>query len=513
MVFGCFSLDELISYAKAVDNAWKEIGDSTAARILASAGQSSVTDPDDQRLRMLQTSVSRRTTEKASQNTLNNALLELLLARLKGRRLKTAHLKGLSGCHLVISRLRELRVFPHGDHIRWVKEIHRLNPEIKWHFLVLSGGVGKINDPELLDGLRGSLDACLKFQSDFCELQKIAAMCHPDFRMKLEIQFLTDVLLQNILDSRPILKHLAKLTATVHDEQSFRALDAVCKDYKFDMALAISDGCRLLSTCSHVPSSLVDLQMLSPTADELLWVEQIGNQQSLTISINGVSDIQTVSNLTNSRLVLRNLDMQKPLRSERDVFLFKQICKAHPNMVFSILLERADPVKYLRDLPMGMDVNLDSTPIYCRAWAISHPPDADDDDCHYRAVRWQPTHAQQNLVISTYADRLLYLKDLDLSRTSQICLRLTDAVFDYKLMAEICGQCPNLEEFALLTDFHLTEHLVVLSRILQETIDNRTWPSLQSFTIYSPNHEFFALDLPNFTKVTSDNMWQWRKEY
>lgn len=514
MILRCLSLDELISHAKAVDYAWKETLDIVSKGMLSSLGLSSpATQSEKRRQKKVRKSINKEVAAKACADSYNNALADLLSTRMSGRRLKVAHLKELSHCHLVVPQLRELYVFPHSNHIRWVKKIHRLNPEIKWHFLVISGDLGKINDPKLLDGLKGSLDIVMESQEDVYKLKEICKKSHPDFKLKLKITPQADVRLQDLIGSSCILKQLARLTAVVRREKDFLSLDAACKDYRFDAVLAIADSCHLLQECAHLPSSLVDLEMLYPTREELLWVEKVGKQSKCQLALRSVDNIQTVRNFTNSRWALRDLAIETPLNSDADVTLFKEICKAHPNMTFKITLGQAELLEHLHDIPVGMDLFLYSgMPIFCRASNRTCTSDTDDDDVDNLAIRWQPRHVQQNLEISCDSDSLRYVQSLDLQRSTKFSFFLTEDDFDCKLLVDILSKCSNLKQLLIGTGIS-SRDFGELPVLLQKALDHQSWPCLELLTICSFSGNFFNLKLPNFTKKTGDNMWRWRNKY
>lgn len=518
MILEFFSLEELISRAKAVNEAWEKTLGNVSKSIFLTSKAPPTAESEDQRLGKVKESVFKKVAKKAGEDTLNQALADSLSARVSGRRLKEAYLQDLSGCPLIVAQLRELCLIPYGDHIRWVKEIRRLNPDINWHFLVISGGLSKINDSELLDGLRGSLDIYLETQDDVRELEGICENCHPDLRLKLKITPHAGVFLPDVVKSGSIVKQLAKLTADVREERDFDSLDVACKEFEFDTALAISKSCHHLQKCAHLPSSLVDLEMLYPTSDELSWVEEIGRKQpGFQLALRPVDNVQTVSTFTNSRLALRDLAIAEPLTSQADVSLFRQICQAHPDMAINITLENATLLRMLHDLPMGIDVLLRSgKTAYCNAAIITLTPDSDDDYVEHLAKRWQPSHVQQNLKVSCDSDRLPYLLDLDLPRLSELSLLLNGNDLDYALLRQTLSQCSGLKQLLLRTGSSSTRSrrdLYELRGFVQTAVANQSWPNLELFAIRSLNHKFFDVDLPiNFVKETEDHVWRWRRQ-
>lgn len=115
MILEFLSLEELISRAKAVNEAWEKTLGNVSKSIFLTSKAPPTAESEDQRLGKVKESVFKKVAKKAGEDTLNQALADSLSARVSGRRLKEAYLQDLSGCPLIVAQLRELCLIPYGD--------------------------------------------------------------------------------------------------------------------------------------------------------------------------------------------------------------------------------------------------------------------------------------------------------------------------------------------------------------------------------------------------------------
>lgn len=504
IILSFFSVGKLIEYAQALEDAVLVRPGQVMRRIMGTLGS------EDECSRRIRDSVWKKASESVSGHSLFAALLDLLLAKLNDKPLVLAQLRELSRCHLVVPWLIELGLNPlHKDHLTWIRDIHNQNPNIRWHLVIASGDLNIINDFELLGELKGTLDTGVQSPEDLQELVETCKKCHPDMRLQLKLHGYGNLTIEHLIDCTPVLKRLTKLTAPARNEKELRALDRICAEFTFDTALNIGTCCRVLRTCEHVPSTLVDLAIVCPTRDDLSWIEEIGRQDEPQLAIRLVDNVQTVSDMMLSRWKLTVLRIEDSLNDKTDVVLFKQLCQAHPNMELDVGLGHARLLNLLLpDLPMGMTVlhNIDGD-VTCTAVHLQQQTlDAD-----LFTLRWQPRVIQQDLQISCHQDCLRYLVNVDLSSLSKLTLLLTDdADLNETVIATILNKCPSMEYLVIDTD-RRSGGLGEFPRILAKALD-RNWPRLSNFTIRNSHSVFFPIILPGFVAETEQYLQLWRRK-
>lgn len=490
MILSFLSVDQLIPRARNLVEARQASAGKSSKGITVSAGASPAT-------------------KVVAEDTLMNAWTDMLLAKLNDRPLRPGLLKDLNDCHLILQRVKRLWLNPLDTrHVFWLRAIHRLNPNITWDIVVDDGNLELVRDLKNLEGLAGTLDIAVESQDDLSELSEICARSRTNLKLKLRISPYGDVKIEHLLNRNPILERLVRLTARAKTENELRSLDRICAANRLDTALSVGACCGVLRSCKYVPSTLVRLKVRFPTKDDLLWIEGIGRHHALELTIRNAHNVRLVSECVPSRRTLTLLRADSPLNNAADVLLFKQLCKAHPNMEFEVELSHGGLLGLLLDnLPMGLNVfHRSGQTICCRA---EYQRTLDDDDDGLVSLRWQPrTILQRDLRLSCDQDCFKYLLNADLSRLRQVNLFLTDdAELDCRVINAMFAKCVNLEYLLIDTDKRsadLGEFPGILARALDQY-----WPKLNRFTIGNSDGRFFHIDLPNFVSETDEYSQDW----
>lgn len=250
----------------------------------------------------------------SEKDLLNNALADLLATKLADEPLDVTNLRDLSRCHHVIPRLTTLHLCPlDKEHVPWIKKIHSMNSSIKWNLDTASHNLSLLNDSEVLEGLRGKLTIRLDNQECLCTLENICETCHPDLGLELMIDAAADVRIQHLQKYDSILKRLLRLTAdlsitNIPTQHELSFLDRICGNHTFKLALNIEKDFRLLRTTTHVPGSC---------------------------------------ERTRTQWVLKKEGVAEYLETEKDVSLFKEICKTHPDVKYDVTLKNAGLLRVL----------------------------------------------------------------------------------------------------------------------------------------------------------------------
>lgn len=437
-------------------------------------------------------SVWARATEKVSGDPLSNAIADILAIKMMNVRLDAIDLKSISYRCQVVSRLRKVSLCTmDGGYIFWFDKIRKLNSNLIWDLgNIKASDLEQICGLEVLNGLTGSMETSLCNQESLHFLEIICRKCHPNFRLKLNMHAISDgTLIWQLGNCTPILARLMTLslqfgildlhttdtnTPDSSAEDGVRALNTICENFKFELKLDIAN-CRSLRGCTHVLKSLVDVELSSPTGDDIAWLDAVGEQSALQMAFDSVNNVQIARHCAQSRCALRYLGISSPLTGAVDILLFKQICKAHPNLQFQVALWHEGLSSLLRDFPTNITLYLFSSLISC------------------------DSHLAEGLEIVCYHGCLQYLQGLDLSLLRCLELILSD---DYELnntlITTIFDRSPNLEELMINTDSR-DGTLGEFPGLLQTALDEN-WKNLKTFTITNIDNVVCDIRLPAFTE-------------
>lgn len=138
----------------------------------------------------------------------------------------------------------------------------------------------------------------------------------------------------------------------------FGALDAICRDFTFDLAINVVNDPQHLRTCSHIPNNLVELTMRDPTKNDISWLVKYETKNGYGLILEDVDDIRDLSDLTRSRSVALQYMHTADLKDAADLALFNQIRRAHPNTGFKLGFKLEMLSQFLLDRPEDVNVYL-----------------------------------------------------------------------------------------------------------------------------------------------------------
>lgn len=487
MILDYLRFDELLEAIKASGEASRILSRKVTVKILGEVQKNSEAiavsqDAWDEYSEKVWETVSRKI---ASKNTFNEALLDSLVAQLSHKRLHATELHSLSNCRPAISRLKEVSLHPLGyHHLLPFKEIRKLNPSIKWNLVIDYRRLDSINDPEILNVLQGSLKTTVTNQNNLRGLAEICGRCHPSFRLELQIiHAMGNIpLLRDLIGCTSILERLVKLVTTSSTEDHFQSLDTICticECSNLELALDIGDSCQLLRNCIHVPERLVDLKLRYPTKDDLLWLGNIKRQRELQLQLRSVNSIQTLSDCSmGSRWVLSYLLIERHLRSEEDIFLFKLICKQNPNLYFDMALANASLMRSLLGISsMAMNLSL-----------------------HGDGVVFCETAFRKGTQVTCELNCLRYFLGLNLSLMTNLQIYCSAGFFLDSTLVEtlvtILKQSPNLEISYIHTD-EGDQELGEFPALLEQALDVH-WKNHETLPRFDTDGCCYAFDITFF---------------
>lgn len=215
MIWSYFDFHALLERTKAVNDDFRQLSSNVTEKILPEAQENGETTAASQEAWR---QYSEKVWEKVSEDTLNNALVHSLVSQLSQQILDANDLQILSDCALAIPQLREVNLYFLRDCIPSFKKIRQQNPNTKWNLYASHHKLDRLNDSEILDGLRGSLKtAALNDQEDIECLRQICKQSRPDFHLELTIRDMTsDFQIPHLVEYTPILERLVDLTALVY---------------------------------------------------------------------------------------------------------------------------------------------------------------------------------------------------------------------------------------------------------------------------------------------------------
>lgn len=534
-------LENLLSWAMAMEDVWEAMADKTARRILDEglSDSATATNNREQYPKDIQERIRQKVAEKAAEDSLSDALsctvATVVSQKWLGLYYRTAtYLDDLSRSPQVIAKLKGLHLELNSiQQLDSVRKIHEMNPDIRWHIIMNSINYA-IEDMALFGAMKMTLAVPLRNHDELQQTQKLCDKSRSGL-LKLELDVVItvvsgrDAYLHEVLDCTPIMQHLAQLETTVYEEHEFRALDAARREYAFDTVLNVAQSCHLLRGSSHVPSSLVELEMDTPTAAELSWLMQEAGKPGISprpqLIIENVEYVQMLSILTHSYWSLAYVSIVEHLSSETDVSLFRQLYIAHAGMSFKMVLENADLLRFLlRHEPPGYlsVTQFEDGMFMCTGVYERYVPSEDlydhrhrhhHHDCDSATTRRISRHRQvQDATLDVSCDPtfLPQLLDMDLSRVNDFAVFLADEEIDYASLATVFRKCPSLKILGLWDYREESSDFGALPGVVQEAFD-QYWPHIENLLIYSQERHFFELDLPGFIKNTTGSFRAWTR--
>lgn len=377
-----------------------------------------------------------------------DSLISFVLANLNRRSFNAGVLEDISHCRTIIPRLSVLcpRCFS-AKHVPAIADIHGLNPNIKWYLSIDDGFPKQDLNFQLPEGLKGNLDSVVYTKNTLDKLEAIFTKSHSDLTLHILMNNAesAEVQVQNFIDRTVLLQHLVKLTLITPTEEDMYALEKICENFDFDLDLRTNLSYRFLQSCKLAISRTVHLELVSATEDDVYWAAALEGQPGL--SFIDVETVRHAAPLVHSRSQLHCICIDTPLDSE-GVALFKQICKAHPNVVFNITLERAGLVEPLQGLPMGVTIMTkhDDNLIHCSAGETANGNGDYDDNGD------SLFNVQKATVLNCPLEDLPSFLDMDLSSLTELRLRIMGTPrLDGDLVRRISTSLPRLDSLLIVT--------------------------------------------------------------
>lgn len=328
-------------------------------------------------------SVARKSAEKASGDVLVNAFIDFLVSAVGRESLEVTDLNVLSRCDMLIPHLEKVNAAAISDDCNAnasFAKIRQLNRNAVWTLdHTDEDNLQWMCDSKALDGLMGTMAIDLRHSQNFPLLSSICERCHPEcFALKLHLRNRSNEPLQDLAHHKPILRRITYLLCaspspinfpTVWPDDNgnpepqdsetrsyFKALDAICHDFTFDLELNVGINPQPLRTCTHIPKNLVGLTVDYPTKHDISWLVEYETKGMYRLQLHYANDINDFGDLARSRCAeLRLLRLTKPLKDAADVALFNQLRRAHPNAEFKFELKTKDLSQFLLlDLPKDM---------------------------------------------------------------------------------------------------------------------------------------------------------------
>lgn len=354
-------------------------------------------------------------------------------------------------------------------------EIRKLNPSITWDLPVLRCDLPLMAESEALDGLIGRIETSAYSLEDLDNLNKVCEKCHPTLEVDLELdisKYKTDNIcpIQLLAAYTPILKRLRKLDPEVifpgglESEQAVSCLDAICEQYDFALVMeGASDCCKLCDGRAHILRRLVKLHVSDPQTDDLIWLDRTLQEHHFEVSLEAAVDLQILKNCIHPHWSIHHVDILRPLESQGDANLFKQILREHPKMQYRIEVSHAGIMNILLD-------NDDDLPLEIYVSFI-----------HYdNMLTCKSDNRSRGLSVKCESHHLHHMSALDLSSRRWLKLILTDneGEFDSALMASILARCPGLETLKIDTK-RVKGSLGEFAGVVQKAFQENWWSNLK----------------------------------
>lgn len=166
-----------------------------------------------------------------------------------------------------------------------------------------------------------------------------------------------DSRLRDLADCAPVLKRVRKLDPGFIDTRELfsddgSCLDAICEHH--DIALVMKhrgEYRRLFEKSAHIRRRLVDLDIpSSPEEGDFIMPCTTLQKHHFQVVLTGVNNVQELSNCIHANnWSFRCLTIWRPLKSEEDVVLFKQILRTHPNTHYEVRASDTGILRLLLD--------------------------------------------------------------------------------------------------------------------------------------------------------------------